>query len=65
MRQEIYTIEQYIEFRNEIYPIPVGFFAEKKERDEAMNKYFFFNNEGKLPSIESVQKYRWGKKGEM
>lgn len=60
-----YTILEYIEVNGEIGTSPVGFFAEKKDRDDAFVKNFFFTNDDKLPSKESLKTNRWAKKGEM
>ena len=60
---ETYTILQYILDDNDINTIPMGFFVNEKDRDNALTKNFFFTNDDRLPSKESLQINRWAKKG--
>ena len=58
----IHTIIELSKIDNEIIEIPVGFFNESSNRDEALRKYFYFIEDTQI-DVQNLSTGRWGKKG--
>ncbi len=62
---ELYTIVEIFKTAGNIIEIPVGFFSNEMERDDAFKKYFYFVDNLKTISEEAFSQGRWARKGTM